>query len=362
MARRLRKAVDHLPIAGRTGLAMKPSIAQGIVVLGMGGTIAGESANVTDNVSYTSASRPIHALIGGVPGLAGRVIEAEQVAQVDSKDMTHELWARLARRVAFHLDRPEVAGVVITHGTDTLEETAWLLHRVLAPWSSKKPIVLTAAMRPATSLQADGPQNLLDAVSLASIPGASGVLLVMGGQVWAGAEVRKVHSWRLGAFDAGDAGPLGSIREGRWIGLRPWPIASTDGAPRPDDLPASEEDWPWVEIVCSHAGVSAAGVRVLLRSVSPRLRGLVVASTGNGSVHHALLESLEQAQRAGVAVLRATRCSAGGIMESTQAQAPELLPSAGSLTPAQARVELVLQCLAGWHRRGRGGSVTSRSA
>jgi L-asparaginase len=324
-----------------------------VVVLATGGTIAGEAARATDNVGYTSARRGVHELIAAVPALSGFDLEAEQVAQVDSKDMSHAIWARLARRAAGHLARDEVAGIVVTHGTDTLEETAWLLHRVLAPWVRSKPLVLTAAMRPATSLQADGPQNLLDAVTVANCPHASGVLVAMAAEVWSGAEVRKVHPWRLGAFDAGEAGPVALVREGQVQALRPWPLDVAPNRPMPDDLPERDEDWPWVEIVASHAGASGRSVRALLRhgradgadSVSDLPHGLVVATTGNGSVHAELLEALAEARAAGVAVLRATRCAGGGILESKEPSGSSPWPTAGALTPAQARVELMLQGL-----------------
>ncbi len=116
--------------------------------------------------------------------------------------------------------------MVITHGTDTLEETAYFLHRVLAP---AKPVVLTAAMRPASALLSDGPQNLLDALTLAASAGARGVLAVLAQQVFGAAELRKVHSYRLDAFGAGDAGPLGRIEEGRLRRFRDWPAGSALG-------------------------------------------------------------------------------------------------------------------------------------
>ena len=163
------------------------SIASKIVVLGTGGTIAGTSVDAADNVGYTAAQLEVSSLVRAVPPLADVPLEAEQVAQVDSKDMSHAVWRALALRCAHHLARPEVAGIVITHGTDTLEETAWFLQRVLAP---AKPIVLTAAMRPATALQSDGPQNLLDAVCVARSAVASGVVAVLGGQVHGAGDLR----------------------------------------------------------------------------------------------------------------------------------------------------------------------------
>jgi L-asparaginase len=301
-----------------------------VVVLGTGGTIAGTAASATDAVGYTAAQLGVAQLVAAVPALAGLDLECEQVAQLDSKDMDIATWQRLAQRCAFHLARAEVAGVVVTHGTDTLEETAYLLHRVLAP---AKPLVLTAAMRPATSVQADGPQNLLDAVAVARDAAAQGVLAVVAGRVWAGAELRKVHSHRLDAFDAGDAGALAAVEEGRLRWWRGAPRGEALGLPR---IARDAAQWPRVDVVFSHAGASGALVDLL---VAQQVAGLVAAGTGNGTLHRELEAALLRAQAAGVRVLRCTRCAAGPVLgEGT-------LPSAGALSPWQARVELLLQLL-----------------
>ena len=144
-----------------------------IVVLGTGGTLAGAASDPGDNLAYRAAQIGVESIVAAIPALAAFDLQTEQVAQIDSKDMTLDIWRRLAASVAYHVDRSDVAGVVITHGTDTLEESAYLLQRVLAP---AKPVVLTAAMRPATSSQSDGAQNLLDAVRVARLPGARGVV------------------------------------------------------------------------------------------------------------------------------------------------------------------------------------------
>jgi L-asparaginase len=301
-----------------------------VAVLATGGTIAGTAARETDNVGYAAAQLGVQDLIEAVPALRDVPLVAEQVAQLDSKDMDFAVWARLAARVAHHLARPEIGGVVVTHGTDTLEETAYFLQRLLAP---AKPVVLAAAMRPATALLRDGPQNLLDAVRLAREPGARGVMAVLAGTVHSALDVRKVHSYRLDAFGSGDAGPLAHIEEGCLRRLRDWPAGVPLGL---DTL--SAPPWPWVEIVSSHAGARAEGVRTL---VAAGVKGLVVAGTGNGSVHQVLEEALVQAQTAGVTVWRSTRCLAGPV----QHKPADRLPSAGLLTPVQARVELMLQLM-----------------
>jgi L-asparaginase len=301
-----------------------------VVILGTGGTIAGTAADAGDNVGYTAAQLGVAQLVAAVPPLAGQPIEAEQVAQIDSKDMTLAILRRLAERVQAHLSRADVAGVVITHGTDTLEETAYGLHRVL---QADKPVVLTAAMRPATSLQADGPQNLLDAVTVARTAGQGGVVAVMAGRVWAGCELRKLHSYRIEAFGAGEAGALGWLEEGALRRSRPWPASKALGV---SAMPADDATAPWVAVLTSHAGASGREVDAL---VAAGVQGIVVATTGNGSVHAALEASLRRAQAAGVAVLRATRCAQGGIVGGEGAA----LEAADILTPAQARLELVLR-------------------
>lgn len=301
-----------------------------IVILATGGTIAGTATTATDSLGYTAAQLGIAQLLAAVPALAGQPIEAEQVAQIDSKDMGMEVWRSLTRRVAHHLARPEVSGVVVTHGTDTLEETAYLLQRVLAP---SKPVVLTGAMRPATAVQADGPQNLLDAVALAREPGAAGVCVVFAGSVFGAFDVRKRHTHRLDAFGAGDDGAIALIEGGGVRRLRDWP------AGLPLGIEVLERPEPWVEIVISHAGASGAVVEALR---AQGVDGLVVAGTGNGSLHSALEAALRTAQAAGVPVQRCTRVADGAVLPTGH----DALPISDARTPAQARIELMLTLMA----------------
>jgi L-asparaginase len=306
-----------------------------VVVLGTGGTIAGAAADPGDHVGYTAGQIAVDALVAAVPALAAVPIESEQVAQIDSKDMDAATWQALVARVAHHAARSEVAGIVVTHGTDTMEETAYLLQRVLAP---AKPVVLTGAMRPATALLRDGPQNLLDAVTVARSPAARGVCVVFAGAVHAADAVRKRHPYRLDAFDSGDAGPLARVEEGVVRLLRPWAQAPAAlGAWAVLRTPPAR--WPRVYILTSHAGADGALVEALLALGA---RGIVVAGTGNGTVHQALEAALARPLAAGVPVLRCTRCSDGVVIGAPAGS----LPSAGALTPAQARIELVLALLA----------------
>ena len=307
-----------------------------IVVLGTGGTIAGTAASPDDEVGYTPGQIAIGALLAGIELPAHTTVECEQVAQIDSRSMTHAIWQTLAQRVAHHLARPEVTGIVITHGTDTLEETAWFLQRVLAP---HKPVVLTGAMRPATALLADGPQNLADAISVAREPGVSGVLAVLAGALHDALHLRKAHPLRLDdAFDSGEVGPLGLISGGRVRWLRLGAAAGQTAAVGHPALRLAVVEWPRVEIVASHAGATGAVVNALC---AQGVAGLVVSATGNGSVHAEMQAALVEAQARGVAVLCSPRYGDG----CWNPQAIDRLPMVDVLTPAKARVELMLRLM-----------------
>ena len=291
-----------------------------IVVLGTGGTLAGSADDPADNVGYRAAQVGVAELIGRLPGLADVALQTEQVAQIDSKDMSFAIWRTLTDRVAYHVDRSDVAGVVVTHGTDTLEETAYLLQRVLAP---DKPVVLTAAMRPSTALLSDGPQNLVDAIRVARHPGAHGVVAVLAGRIHGALDLRKCHTYRVDAFDSGDAGALGVVEEGRLTMWRPWPAGEALGS----RLLARERP-PRVAIVTSHGDADG---------------GIVVAGTGNGTLHRRLEAALLRARDdGGVQVLRCSRIGRGAVVPT----ANDCFESAGALTAGQARVELLLRLLA----------------
>lgn len=338
---------------------MKCAETRKLVILGTGGTIAGQAASASDNVGYTAAQVGIGDLLAGVPGLNGCAMVSEQVAQVDSKDMTFDVWQRLLARVSHHILQDDVAGVVITHGTDTLEETAWFLHLVLAHAGAlHKPVVLTCAMRPASSQSPDGPQNLLDAVALASDADACGVLAVCAGVVHGARDIQKIHSYRLDAFSSGEAGPVAMVEEGRvrWLKGR----ASFDGtsslsnvAPRLLTRVIDAPTWPRIEIVMSHAGADGRVIELLLRDRahlietgrSPRecgaVEGIVVSGTGNGTLHRDLEAALVRAAAAGVCVWRTSRCYQGAVISS----ATDALPAQGAQSPVKARIGMMLSLL-----------------
>ena len=309
------------------------------MILGTGGTIAGTAANAGDNIGYTAAQVGVRELVARVPQLSALHIEAEQVAQLDSKDMDFSTWQQLAARCAHWLSDETVQGIVITHGTDTLEETAWFLQAVLAPG---KPVVVTCAMRPATALVPDGPQNLLDAVAVACTPGARGVVAVCAGSIHSALDVRKVHTYRLDAFSSGDAGAIGYVEEGVARLVRPWPGTHETppvAGPCRVALTVPAGEWPRVEIIMSHAGAGGTLVQALL---AQGVRGIVVAATGNGTVHRDLEAALLQAQAAGIRVVRATRCEGGRVLPAGR----DAIADSRGLSPVKARIALMLELMA----------------
>jgi L-asparaginase len=303
-----------------------------IVVLATGGTLAGRASTPGDNIGYTAAQVGIGQLLEAIPSLESMPIESEQVAQVDSKDMSFAIWRELALRCAHWLAQDDVRGVVITHGTDTLEETAFFLQQVLCP---AKPVVITCAMRPATALSPDGPRNIVDAVAVASA-GARGVVVVCAGVIHDARDVAKVHHYRLDPFSSADAGPLGYVEEGRLRLVRDWPSGDAAGGRVLFGKMRAAVAWPRVEIVFSYAGATGDTVRALEQGID----GLVVAATGNGTIHQELMPALLEARAKGVKVLRASRCAEGGVI----AQPGDEI-EATSLSPVKARIQLLLDLL-----------------
>ncbi len=291
-----------------------------IVVLATGGTIAGLAADVVRPHNYVAGQVGVDDLVGRL-GVKDVDMCTEQVAQIDSKDMSFLTWQSLLERLTHWLSQPEVTGVVITHGTDTLEETAYFLQTVVQP---SKPVAITCAMLPANAPDSDGPANLKDALDWVQKPAAKGVTVVCAGQVHAGDAVQKSHSHQRNPFTSQ---PLGAHPEILQVPSVAQVLAC--------------KVWPRVEMVFNHAGADGYLVRALMNHDQPP-NGWVVAGTGNGTVHRDLELALLDAQKQGAQVLRASRCAWGGV----QSRAADVLPHAGALTAVQARVALLLHLLA----------------
>jgi len=311
-----------------------------IAVLATGGTIAGAAADATNTSGYQAGVVGVEQLLAVVPALSTVArIAPEQIASIDSKDMALPLWTTLAQRINALLADDDIDGVVVTHGTDTLEETAYLLHLTI---KSDKPVVLTAAMRPASALSADGPLNLLNAVTVAAHVASRGrgVLVAFNNRIHSARDVVKTSTYAVDAFHSPEIGALGWVQDGR--------VEFQRSVVRPHTL-ATEfvigAKWPHVEIVVSYAGVSRIAVDAL---VAAGVRGIVVAGTGNGSIHAWVQQALADAASQGVAVVRASRVGSGHVMRNGAAADDALgFVSAGSLNPYKARVLLMLALAAG---------------
>ena len=312
-----------------------------IVLLTTGGTIAGLRSSDRDAGGYRVAQLSVSALLAQVPQLehvlAGDALVGDEIAQIDSKDMPLALWRALALRVAHELVQPDVRAVVLTHGTDTLEETAWFLQQVLAP---VKPVVLTGAMRPADAPDADGPRNLYDAVRVAREDAACGVMAVMAGGVHAARALRKLHPTRMDAFSSGEAGPLAAIdAQGVHWRQAPGRDPQPDAGPALSALPDESWRWPWVAVVQNMAGADGREVDALCAA---GVRGLIAAGTGNGTLAASLEAALRRAQATGVRVVRSSRCPEGAV-QPAQGDPFEAMPG---LSPVKARISLMLSLLA----------------
>ena len=291
----------------RTPTASLPRIA----VVATGGTIAGAGTAPGDAASaaYRSAVVSADELLAAVPGLQRlAALQAEQLFQIDSADFTDDKLLQLARRVAALCARDDVDGVVVTHGTDTMEESAYFLHLVV---KSAKPIVFTGAMRPGTAPAADGPANLLHAVAVAahSSSAGRGVLVVMNEEVHSARDVAKVHAMRLDAF-ASPHGPLGLVVEGvpRWYRAVTRPHTTTSEF----DI-AAIGALPLVGVVTSHGNMRR---EIYDAWVAAGARAIVHAGFGGGTVPEYLKPVLAELCAAGVPIVRCSRVGAGPVIRN----------------------------------------------
>lgn len=302
-----------------------------VFVLATGGTIAGSAASPENVTGYQAGVIGIDELLSAVPEIrdfAG--VRSEQLCNIDSKDMTDEILIRLAARVNEILAENETDGIVITHGTDTMEETAFFLSLTV---KSEKPVVLTGAMLPATARNADGPRNLFDAVRVAACPESSGkgVLVVMNGKIFTAKEVTKTHTTKIDAFASPDFSPLGRADEDGVLFER---------APRLSPLHFSAESpLPRVDILYGHEGDDGALVEAALHAGT---KGIVYAGMGNGSIPAKAEKALAKASEKGIVVVRASRSNSGPVVPADPSYAAAGFIDSGMLNPQKARVLLRL--------------------
>jgi len=310
-----------------------------VVILATGGTIAGSGESATQS-RYASGRMAISAMIAGVPGIDRlAAVSGEQIANVGSQDMSFAIMIRLAGRINALLESDGVDGIVVTHGTDTMEETAFFLNLTV---KSAKPVVMTGAMRPATAVSADGPLNLYNAVAVAADPDAigRGVLVVMNDRIHGAHSLTKSNTTSVETFLSPINGLIGVVNYGKSRYFR-WPFRrhthqsefSLDGATA----------LPRVDIVYACADMPADLIDC---SVSRGARGIVIAGDGNGNMNAASLETAARVSEGGILVVRSSRVPTGSVERNVEVDDDALkLIASDELNPPKARILLMLALL-----------------
>lgn len=307
-----------------------------IVILATGGTIAGSADSELQTTGYKAGAVGVDVLVNAVPQIKEIAqIKGEQIANIDSADMSDEIWLKLVKRVNELLASPEVDGVVITHGTDTMEETAFFLHLTI---KSDKPVVLVGAMRPSTAMSADGPKNLYNAVALAAHAESRGrgVMVAMNDRIESARYVSKIHALNVNAFASPNAGDMGYILDGRVIFYTmPTKIHTTQS-----EFDVSElRSLPKVDILYSYANDgSAVAAQALFNQGT---KGIVVAGTGAGSIHKDHKDMLKKLMQNGLVVVQSSRVN-NGFITANESDSEFGFIGSGDLNPQKARVLLML--------------------
>ena len=293
------KAVIFM-LLGATLAFAKPTI----YILATGGTIAGSGSGALDT-SYTSGTVTVDKLIAAVPEINKiATIKGEQISNIGSQEMNNEVWFKLANRVNELLTSGKADGVVITHGTDTMEETAYFLNLVV---KSDKPIVMVGAMRNSGSLSADGPLNIFNAVNVAMSKEAAGkgVMVVMNDEIHAAREVTKTNTTAVDTFKSPNSGKIGTVFYGNvkfyMNPVRKHTVNSAFDITKIKELPR-------VDIIYSHSNDNPDFVNLAVKNGA---KGIINAGMGNGNPFPSALEALGEAVKGGVVVVRDSRVGSG---------------------------------------------------
>ncbi|EPU2579951.1 type II asparaginase [Campylobacter jejuni] len=316
------------------GVCMKKAKSR-IAILGTGGTIAGLIDSTIATTGYTAGAIDIDVLIKAVPQIRDLAdISWEQIANIDSSNMCDEIWLRLAKKIA-KLFAEGIDGVVITHGTDTMEETAYFLNLTI---KSDKPVVLVGAMRPSTAISADGPKNLYNAVALVANKEAKnkGVMVAINDKILSARGVVKTHSLNVDAFSSPDFGDLGYIVDGKVFFYNNVTKAHTKNVPFDVSKLTS---LPKVDILYSYSNDgSGVAAKALFEHGT---KGIVVAGSGAGSIHKNQKDVLKELLKKGLKVVVSSRVVAGCVAVSDSDEKLGFI-SAEDLNPQKARVLLML--------------------
>lgn len=311
-----------------------------IAILATGGTIAGVSDSAIDATAYQPGQVPIAEILKDIIPLSDvATIISEQVAQIDSSDMSHDLWLLLAKRTNALLRQPDVDGVVITHGTDTLEETAYFLNLVV---KSEKPVVLVGAMRPATAISSDGPLNLYNAVVLAASPEArgKGVLVALNNAINSSRDVTKTNTALQDTFKAPELGYLGYLIDNQPSFYR---VPTRKHTFMTEFDLANVSSLPLVDILYGHVNETGTLAKA---AVKDGVKGLVYAGVGNGNMSNRMEKVLREVESQGVVIVRSTRVT-NGIVTRNGAVDDDAnrFVAADTLSPQKARILLMLALL-----------------
>jgi L-asparaginase len=310
-----------------------------VVILATGGTIAGAAATGTQS-GYTSGAVTIDAMVNAVPGIKELAnIKGEQVANVGSQDISFAIMLTVAKRINELLATPDVDGIVVTHGTDTMEETAYFLNLTV---KSNKPVVVVGSMRPSTAVSADGPLNLYNAVALAGNPDAKGrgVLVVMNDWIHGAHSMTKTSTTDVQTFMSPLRGLVGVIAYGK---------ADFYNVPSWKNTTSSEFDianvtkLPRVDIVFADADMSPD---LIDASVAAGAKGIVIAGVGNGNMNKVSVDAAAKAVKKGVVVVRASRVATGLVGRNVELNDDDLgFVASDELNPQKARILLMLLLL-----------------
>ena len=326
-----KRSLLALLLAGISGSALAlPTV----TILATGGTIAGGGESATKS-NYQAGQLGVEALVNAVPQLKEVAnVQGEQIVNIGSQDMNDEVWLKLAKKI--NADCAKTDGFVITHGTDTLEETAYFLDLTV---KCDKPVVMVGAMRPATAMSADGPFNLYNAVVTAADKQSAGrgVLVAMNDSVLDARDVTKTSTTAVQTFQSPNYGPLGFIHNGK-IDYQRTPQRKHTRA-TPFDV-SKLDSLPKVGIVYSYANASDAPAKAL---IDDGYQGIVSAGVGNGNLYKTLFDTLATAAHQGVAVVRSSRVPTGATTEDAEIDDAKYgFVAAGTLNPQKARILLQL--------------------
>jgi L-asparaginase len=310
--------------------------AKNISIIAVGGTISGTGSSET-NSQYESGQIDIEQIIGSVSDVKKLAnLSGEQLMQIGSQDMNDEAWLKIAKHVNRVINKRSVDGIVITHGTDTMEETAYFLNLTI---DSKKPIILTGAMRPSTSISADGPMNLYNAVALArsDIAKNKGVLVLMNGKIFAARDVIKTHTTDVAAFGAQNAGEIGFVHYDK-VEIYHQPLRKHTHMSKFDisDL----DKLPKVDVVFIHSNFDNSIIDHLIKSGT---KAIITAGVGDGNVSKETVTKLTEARKKGVIIVRSSRVASGFVHPNVEINDDELeFVTADNLSPQKARILTML--------------------